>query len=76
MDIQMPKMDGIEATKLIREITSDIPIIALTANAFEDEMQRIRDAGCVDYITKPINKNVLIKSIQNNINRSYPNLLT
>ena len=70
MDIQMPELDGIEATKLIREITTNIPIIAITANAFEDEMYKIKEAGCVDYITKPINKNLLIKSIQNNVTRN------
>ena len=70
IDIQMPEMDGIEATKIIREITTDIPIIALTANAFENEKQRIKEAGCVDYITKPINKDILVKSIKNNVIRN------
>ena len=67
MDIQMPEMDGIEATKLIKEITPNIPIIAITANAFENEMIEIKEAGCVDYITKPLNKDVLMKSINKNI---------
>ena len=67
MDIQMPEMDGIEATKLIRKITTEIPIIALSANAFENEMHQILEAGCVDYLTKPINKNTLMKSLAKNI---------
>ncbi len=70
MDIQMPEMGGLEATKLIREITRDIPIIAQIANGFEDEMTLIKEAGCVDYLTKPINKETLIKSILNNSKKS------
>ena len=70
MDIQMPEMGGLEATKLIQEITRDIPIIAQTANAFENEMTLIKEAGCVDYLTKPINKETLIKSILNNSKKS------
>ncbi len=70
MDIQMPEMDGIEATKLIREITDKIPIITLTANAFEDEMYKIKEAGATDYITKPFKKDNLVKSIKKSITRN------
>lgn len=70
MDIQMPKMDGIEATKIIMGVTGNIPIIALTANAFEDEMSRIKNAGAVDYITKPFKKDDLIKSIKTYANKN------
>lgn len=69
MDIQMPEMDGIEATKRITEITKDIPIIALSANAFEDEMYKIKEAGSVDYITKPITRDVLLESIKKSVFR-------
>ena len=59
MDIQMPFMDGYEATKRIRALKRDdakaIPIIAMTADAFEDARQRAYDAGVDDYLTKPLN---------------------
>lgn len=53
MDMQMPKMDGFEATQEIRKTDSKIPIIALTASVTTDEMQRAQLAGVNDYITKP-----------------------
>ncbi|MBP5157330.1 MAG: response regulator [Treponema sp.] len=59
MDIQMPFMDGYEATRRIRALKRDdaktIPIIAMTADAFEDARQRAYDAGVDDYLTKPLN---------------------
>ena len=58
MDIQMPVMDGYEATKKIREIDdpyiSNIPIIALSANAFEEDKRKARAAGMSGHISKPI----------------------
>lgn len=54
MDIRMPLMDGIEATKLIKQINPDIPIIAQTAYAFSEEKSKILAIGCIDYISKPI----------------------
>jgi two-component system, sensor histidine kinase len=64
MDIQMPVMDGIIATRHIRAWEheahqSSLPIIALTANAFEEDNQRCRDAGMDDFLTKPINLDAL-----------------
>lgn len=64
MDIQMPKMDGLEATAAIREMGQKIPIIALTAYANKTEYEKCRKAGCNDVLTKPLNKNNLIKAIQ------------
>lgn len=64
MDIQMPEMDGIEATTLIREeLKLDIPIIALTANAFKTEVERCQKVGMNDYVTKPFDEDVLINMI-------------
>jgi len=65
MDVQMPTMDGIEATKIIRKMEKykDIPIIALSAHAFEDEIKNIFDAGVDDYVSKPFNKEILIEKI-------------
>jgi PAS domain S-box-containing protein len=54
MDIRMPIMDGIEATKRIKEIRPDLPIIAQTAYAFEDEKSKILSIGCDEYLAKPL----------------------
>ena len=54
MDIKMPEMDGLEASRAIRDIDPEIPIIALTANAFDSDKQKAIDAGCNDYMAKPI----------------------
>jgi PAS domain S-box-containing protein len=64
MDIQMPEMDGIEATKIIRnEFKLSTPIIALTANAFKTEIEKCKEVGMNDYITKPFDEIVLIETI-------------
>ncbi|RLA76403.1 MAG: hypothetical protein DRG30_02890 [Epsilonproteobacteria bacterium] len=54
MDIQMPIMDGYEATKIIRERNRDIPIVALTANAMREDVQRTKNAGMNEHLNKPI----------------------
>lgn len=54
MDVKMPEMDGIEATIKIREKDKDIPIIAVTAFAFDRDRQRSINAGCNDYLFKPV----------------------
>jgi len=54
MDLKMPEMDGIEATRQIRSFNRKVPIIAQTAFVMENELQKCHDAGCDDYITKPI----------------------
>jgi signal transduction histidine kinase/CheY-like chemotaxis protein len=59
MDIQMPIMDGVEATKALRVLHNDIPIVAVTANAIETEAQRYKDAGMTAVMTKPVNKDQL-----------------
>ncbi len=66
MDVQMPKMDGIEATKVIRNRKTDgnIPIIALTAHAMEDDRKRCLDAGMDDYISKPVEPDALLHIIE------------
>lgn len=60
MDIKMPEMNGIEATKRIKEIDKNIPIIALTAYAFSDDRERCIAAGCSEYLSKPVTKNELL----------------
>lgn len=68
MDIQMPVMNGYNAAKKIRRMDdpqkADIPIIAMTANAFSEDKQAALDAGMNDHIAKPINMNVLVPTIQ------------
>jgi PAS domain S-box-containing protein len=63
MDIKMPKMNGIEATKKIRKFNKDVVIIAQTAYALEGDEGRALDAGCDDYISKPIDENILFELI-------------
>ncbi|MCB2195126.1 MAG: response regulator [Bacteroidetes bacterium] len=63
MDIKMPNMDGLEATRRIRKIDAEIPIIAQTAFAMENDEKISLEAGCDSYISKPINKNKLLKLI-------------
>ena len=58
MDIQMPELDGFETTRIIREsnkLYSQVPIIAMTANAMKGDDDKCIDAGMDDYISKPIN---------------------
>lgn len=65
MDVQMPEMDGIEATRLIRKTDSDQPvIIAMTANAMAEDKEACIQAGMDDYISKPIRLDQLVKTLQ------------
>ncbi|MBN1456938.1 MAG: response regulator [Sedimentisphaerales bacterium] len=59
MDIQMPVMTGYQATKLIRKNGYMIPIVALTANAMKEDQAKCMEAGCNDYLSKPINRDKL-----------------
>ena len=68
MDIQMPVMNGYDSARKIRRLDdpqkANIPIIAMTANAFSEDKQAALDAGMNDHIAKPINMNVLVPTIQ------------
>jgi len=70
MDMQMPVMDGFEATKKILEINPDFPIIAQTAFSYSEEKNRILGIGCVDFIAKPIEKTLLYRKMANAFNES------
>lgn len=63
MDIKMPLMDGIEATKLIRKINNEVPIIAQTAYVLDNDEKLTIAAGCSNYISKPIYRNSLLSLI-------------
>lgn len=67
MDIQMPKMNGYETTRRIRQLSdtqkAQIPIIAMTANAFEEDRKRALDAGMNGFVTKPIQVDALMQAI-------------
>ena len=68
MDIQLPGMDGYEATRQIREFNKDVIIIAQTANALTSERERVIQAGCNDYIPKPFSQASLKEIIQKHFN--------
>jgi len=67
MDIRMPVMDGIEATKAIRRLerpdAETVPIIAMTADAYEDDVKRCLDAGMNGHMAKPIDPDTLYRTL-------------
>jgi len=64
MDISLPIMDGYEATRRIRTTLASTPIIGLSAHAMSGDAEKAKEAGCDDYLTKPVNKDLLIKKIK------------
>lgn len=63
MDISLPIMDGYEATRRIRATTTSIPIIGLSAHAMSGDAEKAKEAGCNDYLTKPIDEALLIQKL-------------
>jgi CheY-like chemotaxis protein len=68
MDIQMPEMDGYEATRQIRQFNKDVIIIAQTAYGLAGDREKSIEAGCNDYISKPIGKDKLQAIVQKYFN--------
>ena len=68
MDMRMPVMDGLEATRLIRamdrEDAKTVPIIALTANAFDEDVQRSMQAGLNAHLSKPVEPEALFETLE------------
>lgn len=64
MDISLPIMDGYEATKRIRKSFASLPIIGLSANAMPIDIEKAKDAGCSDYLTKPIDEILLLTKVK------------
>lgn len=64
MDIKMPNLSGLEATRIIRELSADIPIIAQSAYAYEHDRMAAKEAGCTDFLSKPISQTKLKEMIK------------
>ena len=70
MDLRMPKIDGLEVTRKLRQMPEfkDTPIIALTASAGKEAERRCLDAGCTDYLAKPIQLKELFEMLEKYLN--------
>ena len=64
MDISLPIMDGYDATRNIRKTFQSLPIIGLSAHAMSDDDDRAKAAGCTDYLTKPVDEDLLLKKLK------------
>jgi two-component system, cell cycle response regulator DivK len=64
MDISLPVMDGYQATHEIRKTFESLPIIGLSAHAMQGDAEKARAAGCTDYLTKPLDEDLLFKKLK------------
>jgi signal transduction histidine kinase/CheY-like chemotaxis protein len=64
MDIKMPEMDGLDATRIIKEVTPDLPVIALSAHVFEANIQAAKMSGCDYFLKKPFTVEELIETVE------------
>ena len=74
MDIQLPAMDGLEATKKLKQqpTTADIPVVAVTSYAMKGDREKALAAGCAGYVTKPIDKDTFIKEVSRHLGNKNP----
>ncbi|GAO28808.1 response regulator [Geofilum rubicundum] len=68
MDLQLPVMDGYTATREIKKINPDVPVIAQTAHVMSGEREKCMEAGCNDYLAKPIRLQILIDTLSKYLN--------
>ena len=64
MDIRMPGMNGLDATRIIKEVNHDIPVVALSAYAFDENIREAKDAGCDDFMAKPFRVEDLLDMVE------------
>ena len=64
MDIRMPGMNGLDATRIIKEVSGDTPVVALSAYAFEENIREAKQAGCNEFMAKPFKVENLIDMVR------------
>lgn len=64
MDISLPVMDGYEATSIIRKTFPSLPVIGVSAHAMQGDDEKAKVAGCTDYLTKPVNEDLLLMKLK------------
>lgn len=64
MDISLPIMDGYEATRNIRKMFQSLPVIGLSAHAMQGDAEKAMQAGCTDYLTKPVDEDLLLQKLK------------
>ena len=64
MDIRMPEMNGLDATRIIKEVNPSVPVVALSAYAFEENIRDAKNAGCDEFMPKPFKVESLIELVK------------